>query len=816
MKQKSKLTALLLALCLLLSLAACGDKNKGNQLSGTVYVPEFMDVQMDNIDYIGNGCASGDYVFFSADVRGEQKTETWTDPETGETETYEYYESRNGIFRLSLTGGAVEELADYALPDIPEGSEGNVYLNSIQAGEDNTIWVTEGMTIFTYDYPEGFDPEANPDDKWEYQSDYKDSIIRRQLDETGKELNRIDLTDLEEKAGTEYIGNAAFDQAGNIYIIAESKLVVLDTSLSQLCSLDLEADSWGNLVQLGDGNMGLLYQYSDTENETYGFRMKAVDLQNKAWGTAMELSQNAYSAITGGGDYLFYYQNNDSIYGWKKGASEGEKLFSWLNTGLNRNDISFFCFLNDGRVAVMTQTWDNEGNVGGELTMLTPTDAKSLPEKTTLTMAAMWLSYDTKNKIMEFNKKSDTCRIEVVDYSEFNTGSDSSAGLTKLNTEIAAGNVPDLFYTQNLPISRYAAKGILEDLWPLIEADTEIGGRQALMEHVLDTASTDGKLYQIFSSFRIQSVVGPASVVGDRMSWTLTDLQNALEQMPDGCMIFGEDDIKEYVLTEVISMNQDQFVDWETGKCSFDSDSFKALLEFCNSFPAEYNWEEHQDDEYESPYARIMSGKQMLANAYFYDFTRGQFFDQLFNGGYSYIGFPKEDGSVGSCFTIDSNSYAMSTTCKDKDAAWSFIRELLLPQADNPDNQDGSGRYYFSGFPVNKSDFEKYRDSQMTEIYELDENGQPVLDENGEPIRQLFDSWYVTDDFRIECYAATQENVDKIMALYDAIDSISGYDESIYQIIQETTGAYFAGDRDVDYTASQIQNKVQLYMGENM
>ena len=68
----------------------------------------------------------------------------------------------------------------------------------------------------------------------------------------------------------------------------------------------------------------------------------------------------------------------------------------------------------------------------------------------------------------------------------------------------------------------------------------------------------------------------------------------------------------------------------------------------------------------------------------------------------------------------------------------------------------------------------------------------------------------------LSVYAATQEDVDRTMALYNAVDSLYGYDESIYKIIEEQIGAYFAGDKDLDATATEIQNRVQLYMGENM
>ena len=40
---------------------------------------------------------------------------------------------------------------------LPEGAEGGVYLEKVTAGEDNTIWVTEAVSAYTFDLPEDFD-----------------------------------------------------------------------------------------------------------------------------------------------------------------------------------------------------------------------------------------------------------------------------------------------------------------------------------------------------------------------------------------------------------------------------------------------------------------------------------------------------------------------------------------------------------------------------------------------------------------------------------------------------------------------------------
>ena len=427
MNRLKKGTALLLALVLALALAACGsrdDDNRTEQLTGTVYVPEFLDFKLD-VDYIQTGCASNDAVYILGS-KGQEREET--DPETGEV--MYYYDETYSLYRIPLDGGEAGKLENYQPTAIPEGTEGNVNVQSITAGDDGTLWVTENVNSYTFDLPEDFDPET--DDRWNYQN-YVSSVIRRQLDETGNEVSRVDVSNLEEKLGLDYVNIQLFDQAGNIFVSTDTEIIMLDAQLNKLFSVE-GTDLWGELILLGDGSVGMLsYDYSE-EKESGSWKMKTVDPEAKDWGTEYTLPANAYNAYPGGGEFLFYYQNGDSIYGYKAGAEEGEKIFSWIDSDINRNNMAFFSFLPDGRVVVVTREWgENESKV--ELAIMTATDRSTLPERTTLTYATMYLGYDTRNQIIEFNKTSDKYRIEVRDYSEFNTEEDASAGLTRLNTE---------------------------------------------------------------------------------------------------------------------------------------------------------------------------------------------------------------------------------------------------------------------------------------------------------------------------------------------------------------------------------------------
>ena len=800
-----KAAALLLALSMVLGLAACGGGDDTSQLSGTIYVPKFIDFNLD-AEYINSGFCDGQNVYVIADVRTE--AEPYVDPETGES--FPNYEYSTGIFRIPLEGGQAEKLENYTSTPIPEGTEGSASISNIRGGADGTLWVTEDVYYNTFDLPADFDPET--DNMWDYPSESTNIQVLRQLDSTGNEISRIETTGMQEKLEADYIQNLVMDPEGCFYACAttygdstsETKVVVMDKDQNILFTIE-EENLWGQLTLLGDGTVGM-----STWSDEGGQVLRVIDKTAKTWGTEYALPPNASTIYTGSAKYIFYYDNGDSLYGYNKETNAGEKILSWSASDINKDEMMFFTFLEDGRVVAMTRSWGMNGdNMTMELAVLTETDASVLKDKTILTYATQYLGYDERNKIIDFNKKSDKYRIEIKDYSEFNTAEDYQAGLTKLNTEIAAGNVPDILNVSGLPIHQYGAKGLLEDLWPYIDNDADLG-RDAIMENVFKAAEQDGKLYQIFSTFSIQTVVGATKVVGDRMSWTLDDLKAALATMPEGCTIFGEGDTKAGMLSTVLSQNMDSFVDWTTGQCSFDSESFISLLEFCNSFPLEYDWNNVDWEEYEDDNTRVMNGKQMLLNAYLYDIGDSlQMYEVVFGGDYSFIGLPQEDGSVGSSFSLG-NGIAMSSTCKDKEGAWSFMREYLMPQyADMDENMMVGGM----NLSTNKADFEKMVERAMKKEYQLDENGNQVLDENGQPI-EVPKYTYGFNDLTVEVYATTQEQYDQFMALYNAIDSISNYDENIYKIVNEVAGGYFNGDKTVQDTAKQIQDRVTLYVNE--
>jgi ABC-type glycerol-3-phosphate transport system substrate-binding protein len=137
------------------------------------------------------------------------------------------------------------------------------------------------------------------------------------------------------------------------------------------------------------------------------------------------------------------------------------------------------------------------------------------------------------------------------------------------------------------------------------------------------------------------------------------------------------------------------------------------LLEFCAGFDKEFNYNEAT---YESETSRIQSGKQLLQITVETDFEAFQMYEAMFGGKIAYKGFPCENRK-GNVAYIDSG-LAMTTACKDKEGAWSFIRTLLTEQY-----QTGGDLWIF---PTNQAAFDKKLAKAMEKETSIDENGNEV------------------------------------------------------------------------------------------
>ena len=246
MKCKKRVLTLLLALCMLLSLAACGSKNAEDdtrQLSATVYVPEFLSLDLDILgkNYnLSGGCTDGTNVYLLAYV--------YPDYEAGEEG-----DSRTLLIRFPLDGGEPTEMKSFQSGSTEEdGTEVHRNFNSLRTGIDGSLWLEESTYSYVFDLPKDFDEET--DSKYNYTTDTVRKEYQVQLDSTGTEITRIDTSDLQEKAGVEgrYQNGLLVDKDGDIFITDSQKIVVLDSSMNVRFTVEDSNMRGGSLVELSE------------------------------------------------------------------------------------------------------------------------------------------------------------------------------------------------------------------------------------------------------------------------------------------------------------------------------------------------------------------------------------------------------------------------------------------------------------------------------------------------------------------------------------------------------------------------------------
>ncbi len=805
---RKKLLALLLAAVMLLAcLAGCAkdpaDAGNGgsNSSSGTKqnsdeptskygYKASFSSLQLpegEQINYIYSLCVSGDSVWFVAEcITG---TEMVTDEYSGETWESQTYDSR--LFRMGLDGSNCSQVSGYVKSEVPEGEDGWVNISQLSACADGSIWLMENYSVSIFELPEDFDPETQ--NKYDYWVDDESTIRLFHIDTSG---NVADTVELKAEEGT-YINEIMIDAAGNIYANDYSNIYLYDAQGTLQGTIPNE--NYSSLSRLGDSKIGVVTWKQNESGDGSTQVLQIIDPVAKAMSDEeIPLPYGAYQLYSGFGEYDFLYTpNNNTFYGYDLETGTSEKLFSWLDCDVNSANLESYTVMSDGSVFALEREYDRETYESTYNTVrLTRVDRSELPEKQEIVLACQWLDYDLRSRVLDFNKAHDDIRIVVRDYSEYNTEEDYSAGQTKLITEILSGNAPDILYSSGMPISQFAGKGLLVDLWTLIDADAELS-REDLMTEVFDAMSVNGKLYTVTDSFNIQTVVGKASVVGDEIGWTLDELMALKAQMDPEVTIFGAYDTKEGILQSCVSRAADSFVNWDEKKCYFDSEEFIDMLEFANSSPKEFDYEDFDWQEYGSEYSRVRNGKQLCTSYWLSSFDDMQYLKAMLGGDMTFIGYPSSTGN-GNVFSVGSG-YSIFAGCEHMDEAWAFVRELLLEENQVSD--------WMWEFPTNRNAFQTLVDQAMEQEYYEDP-------ETGEMIPQPKTTYWDENDEQVDIYALSQEEYDMFMELYRSCKSVSSYNQNIWDIISSEVGAYFDGQKSAEETARLIQSRVSLYVME--
>lgn len=583
------------------------------------------------------------------------------------------------------------------------------------------------------------------------------------LDGEGAELARFSVDGSNVPAGS-YPYELACGSDGTLYVLyagANMRLLALDgEGGAVLASLEgISQDA--SLANLADGGAVLL-DSSDVKNSAAGSTYAGTRirrLEGSGWGEQQTLN-GSYLAVSNGADFDLYLceVGGTALLGYDFETNGLTGIADGLELGLDGWNGLVALGGEEFILPVGGRTWMRLAKTAsGEITQLT---------FATLDADAV------KDDVAEFNRLHSDIRITMLDYSQ-------SGGVTALATEIIAGTVPDIIDLSQLPAEQYAGSGLLTDLYPLMDAGGG-PGRDDLWPNILEALELDGALYSIPTGFYPAAVFGRADVVS-RLGTLNYDTAEAELLTPElgYSTVFGTQLTRADFLK--YSLELGGFIDYESRKADFTGESFDRLLSFAAKLP-------ETADEQSGWRADIVDGRQALAFSVLRN-TSDLFSLELYYGA-DIAALPFFGGEL--CVADPVVSLGISSGCENKEAAWEFISSQLWPEGNLNTVRDG--------YPMSISTYERLEQSERDYAAAVEVN-------------QI--TGYLPDGRELKMAMDTEGMLSLQRELIESIGHVCSNDATVYGIVSEESGAFFAGAKTAAEVEQLIQNRVEIYLAES-
>lgn len=618
---------------------------------------------------------------------------------------------------------------------------------------------------------------------------YKDIYTLLGYSQNGEELFTAVLNEDTPAEEYYYVNEIVCDNNSNLILWTSMGIQIYDATGAFVRTVDVNVEEAGSMYMMRDNS--LLLQYYGDDNMYF----KKLDTEKGELSERIDVPYNAYNYSHYAGKTAdFLLVDAMGVYTFSFGDQETKKIMDFVDSDLTTNTCYSVYQLSDESFFA----WAYDEMAGSDQCgIYTKVDPASIPDKKILTLGTIWLDTDVRTRVVEFNKESTEYRIRVEDYNKYNTTEDYSLATTKLNTDIATGNAPDILcLTMDMPVESYMSKGLFADINEFVEKDPELN-KEDYMQEVIDVYSRDGKWYQLVPSYYLFTIFGKTADVGTEPGWTVEELQALRSKKGEDVQIFSEF-TKSAVMNYSMMLSGEEYINWETGECYFNTPEFIKLLEFANEFPAEIDYQElyNDPDYWESQETVFRDGRALLQPytlANFQDFVyceQGTFGEQI-----TAIGFPVKEG-VGSALS-GNQIFAISAKSDHQDVAWEFLRYYLT------DEYQDNLRY---GWPLKLSSMDK--------LIEAAQKRPSYEDENGNIIE--YDDTYYINGVDIVLKPLTKADCDRVLSYIKSAGHVYSYDTNIMTIMEEECAAYFAGQKSAKEVADIIQSRIHIYVNENL
>lgn len=650
--------------------------------------------------------------------------------------------------------------------DMAKDDQGNYY--TLESDGDyivaeNEGVITDGVCVCTYD------AEGALREKWG---------ISEWLLEAGGQVAAYRLT---------------LDGQGNIYVLGPEILLLMDSTghyrgcireriLDMICGPD------GQLYYIDYAAIDHPLKKIDFESGKSELVRSNFPQGNMFWGENEEL-------------WVF---NLIGVYRSREGETTPELILNWLDVDIDGAKVREMALLPDGQFLVIMLDTNNwmiqtvEEAQPLEWACLARTEGENAGRKL-ITMAVMSISEDLRTATLQYNREHPDYRVVLKEYAGIDGQRSIEDAVSAMDLDLVSGREPDILSVDYFDLEKYTSKGLLEDLGQYMDKSDRLH-REDLVEAVVNAYTLDGKLVALPTWFRMETIIGKKSMLGEGNHWSIEDMAAFFDKYQDPRV--WQSASPESMLEICMKFNQSYFVDWEKGTCNFDAEEFYRLLEFAGQFSGDRefgDWNRiRQEDGQALLWIKWCAGVDFVSEM-----------PQWFSGEeVSYIGYPVMDGKPGIMLETSADSYGILSTSVYKEQAWDYLEYVILAKGEQSDR-------FFS---VLRDGLDRMLEESTTDPYMVDETGEVRLDGEGKPIRRYTASntfiGVDLDDLVVYNYVPLPDEVEQVKELVNVARPAPGYHEVIENIILEEAAGYFAGDKEAEEVAARIQNRVQLYLDE--
>ncbi|MCC8137892.1 MAG: ABC transporter substrate-binding protein [Clostridiales bacterium] len=569
------------------------------------------------------------------------------------------------------------------------------------------------------------------------------------------------------------------DTGSTIYILSASDGSIVGTIPSSNEMHYAYAPVNGEVLTITNDGVKI-YNYKGELQEGNEIISSLVSADYEAWSTTSS-GGGIVDDIEGTG---IFYASKSGLYHYKWGGGVAEKLFEGSATKLGDSDYTVWSVaaLSDSCVLCHYLT------ASGASLLVRYSFSGNSPTTQKLTLYTLYENELLTDEVNTFNQNHTDIQVTIEVGLSGDSGLTVDDAIKTLNTEILAGNGPDIILLDGMSVDSYSESGMLVDLSGVL---SEVAESEGLYENIAYTYQTDsGAVYAVPARFRIMMMVGTQENLNQ-----ITDLDSLCQSMqewkeadPDKTSILGlyDEELLE-MMTAICSPA------WMTEEGSLDETALREFLEAVKSIndTQKENVSQADIDEFaasddDNDWGEI---KAVLNITNFQSQIIGLFESRALNTTASIAQYLGTDLIYESAAAQSSNVFipaqiiGINAKSTNQEAALEFVKEFLSSECQS--ELSVSDR----GYPINKTAFQIMEE----DVLGADDTGETSWGVSAEELRNLFD---------------------QIEAMIPELSNRSVTDAVITDSVKEEGLKYLSGEADLDTVVSSIMQTVTLHLAE--